>query len=38
MNPNVVVIVLYDIIKRTVGSLTDVYHTRLVCICMYVSF
>jgi hypothetical protein len=26
MNPNVVVIVSYDIIKRTIGSLTDVYH------------
>jgi len=25
MNPNVVVIVSYDIIKRTIGSLTDVY-------------
>jgi hypothetical protein len=27
-----VVIVLYDIIKRAVGSLTYVYYTRLVCL------
>jgi hypothetical protein len=32
MNPNVVVIVSYDIIKRTVGSLTYVYYTRLGCL------
>lgn len=32
MNPNAVVIVSYDIIKRNVGNLTNVCYTRLVCM------